>query len=112
MKYEGQASDYVARGFTTASRNLFNGEITGPSPLAGKSYNFNKISAYNYFDLTTRFGITDNLDLTMSAFNIFDKKPPLVGSAAGTTTYNSGNTFPSTYDAVGRRFAATARLKF
>lgn len=112
VKYEGQASDYVARGFTAASRNLFNGEITGPSPLAGKSYNFNKISAYNYFDLTTRFGITDNLDLTMSAFNIFDKKPPLVGSAAGTTTYNSGNTFPSTYDAVGRRFAATARLKF
>ncbi|SER48342.1 TonB-dependent Receptor Plug Domain [Sphingobium sp. YR768] len=112
VEYEGQASDYLARGFTAGNRNLFNGEVTGAGPLVGKSYNFNKINAYSYFDLTTRFAVTDNIDLTMSAFNIFDKKPPVVGSAAGTTTYNSGNTFPSTYDAVGRRFAATARLKF
>ena len=112
VKYEGQASDFAARGFTAANRNLFSGTITGPSPLAGKTYDFNKISAYNYFDLTTRFGVSDNLDLTLSAFNLFNKKPPLVGSAAGTTTYNSGNTFPSTYDAVGRRYSFTARLKF
>lgn len=112
VKYEGQASDYLARGFTAANRNLFNGTITGAGPLVGKSYDFNKIEAYHYFDFTTRFGVTDNLDLTFSAFNLFNKKPPVVGSAAGTTTYNSGNTFPSTYDAVGRRYGATARLKF
>lgn len=112
VKYEGQANDFIARGFTAANRNLFTGTITGPSPLAGKNVNFNRIKAFNYFDLTTRIHVTDNFDLTMSAFNIFDKKPPVVGAAAGSTAFNSGNTFPSTYDAVGRRYSATARFKF
>jgi outer membrane receptor protein involved in Fe transport len=112
VKYEGQASDFAARGFTAANRNLFVGAITGPSPLAGKNVNFNRIKAFNYFDLTTRIHVSDNLDLTLSAFNIFDKKPPVVGSAAGPTAFNSGNTYPSTYDAVGRRYSATARFKF
>jgi outer membrane receptor protein involved in Fe transport len=44
--------------------------------------------------------------------NLFDKKPPVVGNTIGSTTFNSGNTYPSTYDALGRRFAVSARLKF
>ncbi|MEN9926053.1 MAG: hypothetical protein RL268_2179, partial [Pseudomonadota bacterium] len=28
------------------------------------------------------------------------------------TSYNSGNVFPSTYDALGRRFAVSAKLRF
>jgi outer membrane receptor protein involved in Fe transport len=71
-----------------------------------------RIPAYNYFDLTTRFNVTDHFELTLSAFNIFDKKAPIVGTNAGTTTANSGNTFPSTYDVLGRRYSATARIKF
>ena len=67
---------------------------------------------WDYFDLSTRFSITDHYDLTLTAFNLFDKQPPNVGNNAGTTTANSGNTFPSTYDALGRRYAATVRLKF
>jgi iron complex outermembrane recepter protein len=112
LKYEGQASDFVARGFTAANRNLFNGTITGRGALVGRQINFNKIGAVDYFDLTTRFNVTDNLDLTLTAFNILDKKPPIVGSSAGSTSFNGGNTFPSTYDTIGRRFAATARFKF
>lgn len=112
VKYEGQAKDFAARGFTAANRSLFSGTITGPSPLAGQKVNFNRIKSFSYFDLTTRVNVSDNLDLTLSAFNIFDKKPPVVGSAAGNTSFNSGNTFPSTYDAIGRRYAATARFKF
>jgi outer membrane receptor protein involved in Fe transport len=86
--------------------------ITGSGPLVGKKINFNRIPAYDYFDLTTRFSITDHYDLTLSAFNIFDKQPPIVGNGAGTTSAGSGNTFPSTYDALGRRYSATVRLKF
>ena len=86
--------------------------ITGFGPLVGKTINFNRIPAFNYFDFTTRFSITDHFDLTLSAFNIFDKKPPIVGAQAGTTGANSGNTFPSTYDSFGRRYGATVRLKF
>ncbi|MEP6784400.1 MAG: TonB-dependent receptor [Sphingomonadales bacterium] len=91
---------------------LFNGTITGPSPLAGQTVNFNQIPSYDYFDLSTRFAISKELTLTISAFNIFDKAPPVVGAAAGTTGQNSGNTFPSTYDAIGRKFAATVNVRF
>jgi iron complex outermembrane recepter protein len=91
---------------------LFNGAITGRGALVGRTVNFNKIPSYDYFDLTARFGVTDNLDVTLSAFNLFDKEAPIVGSSAGSTAFNGGNTFPSTYDTLGRRYAATARLKF
>lgn len=112
MKYEGQAGDFAARGFTAASRNLFNGIITGPSPLAGTTANFNKIKAYDYFDLSARFTIAKELQFTLTAFNLLNKAPPVVGSAAGTTGQNSGNTFPSTYDPIGRRFGASVNLRF
>jgi len=35
-----------------------------------------------------------------------------VGNTAGSTSANSGNTFPATYDPLGRRFTAGARIKF
>jgi iron complex outermembrane recepter protein len=98
--------------YEPAAGRLFSGTITGSGALVGRTVDFNKIKAYNYFDLTTRFGLTDNLDVTLSAFNIFDKEPPIVGSSAGSTSYNGGNTYPSTYDAIGRRYAASIRLKF
>lgn len=95
---------------------LFSGTITNAaganSPLAGQTVNFNKIPAYDYFDLSARFAISKELTLTLTGYNIFDKKPPVVGSAAGTTGQNSGNTFPSTYDAIGRRYGATVSMRF
>jgi iron complex outermembrane recepter protein len=112
VQYEGQAADFAARGFTAASRNLFNGTVTGPSPLAGRTNNFNRIPAYDYFDLSARMSITKELQLTLTAFNLFNRAPPLVGAGAGSTAQNSGNTFPSTYDPLGRRYAATVNLRF
>jgi iron complex outermembrane receptor protein len=73
---------------------------------------FRKVDAYNWFDLATRFGVSENFDLTVTATNLFDKDPPLLGNNIGSTTFNSGNTFPSTYDALGRRFTVGARVKF
>jgi outer membrane receptor protein involved in Fe transport len=73
---------------------------------------FRSIKAYNYFDLSTRFNVTDNFDMTVTVTNLFDKDPPTVGGTVGSTAFNGGNTYPSTYDALGRRFAVGARLKF
>ena len=73
---------------------------------------FRSIKSFNFFDLSTRFGVSDNLTLTMTVQNLFDKKPPITAQNIGSTTYNSGNTYPSTYDALGRRFAVSAKLKF
>lgn len=108
VEYEGIAPDAAARGVTP----LFSGTITGPSPLAGETHDFNRISAYSYFDLAVRFQATDNFDLTFSVQNLLDKEPPVVGNAAGSTAYNSGNTYPSTYDVLGRAFNIGARVHF
>jgi outer membrane receptor protein involved in Fe transport len=73
---------------------------------------FRNVDSYNYFDLSARFNVTDNFDMTVTVLNLLDKDPPFLGSSVGTTTFNSGNTFPSTYDALGRRFAVGGRIKF
>jgi len=74
--------------------------------------NFSKIPGFNYFDLSTRFSVGDHLEFVLTVQNLANKKPPIVGASIGTTLFNSGNTYPSTYDAVGRRFGMSARLKF
>nr|WP_240330739.1 TonB-dependent receptor [Sphingorhabdus sp. Alg239-R122] len=73
---------------------------------------FRSIDAAHYFDLTARWQIFDNLQLTFIVQNLFDKSPPLVGNDVGSTTFNSGNTYPSTYDALGRRYGASVKLTF
>jgi len=73
---------------------------------------FRQISAYDYFDLTGRFNIMENLTLVATVSNLFNKQPPLVGAAAGSTSFNSGNTFPSTYDALGRRYSMQVNVRF
>jgi iron complex outermembrane recepter protein len=86
--------------------------FTGAVPGFTGNFNFGKIKAADYYDLSTRFSVTETLSLTLLAENILNKKPPLVGSTVGSTTFNSGNTYPSTYDALGRRYTVAAKLKF
>jgi outer membrane receptor protein involved in Fe transport len=116
VDYEGTASDYLARGFTAANHLLYSGVITNAtganSALAGKTLNFNHIKAYDYFDLTAQFHVSETFDLTVGVSNLFNRQPPVVGGQAGSTTANSGNIYPSTYDPLGRSFTASVRLKF
>ena len=79
---------------------------------SGTTVDFGKIPAYDFFDLTLRFNVNDNFTFTATVQNMLDKQPPIVGSSIGSVAFNSGNTYPSTYDALGRRFAVSARLKF
>jgi outer membrane receptor protein involved in Fe transport len=87
------------------------GTLPAVTGLSG-DYNFNRIKAFNYLDFAVRFGVSTNFDLTATVYNFLDKKPPIVGYDIGTTYANSGNTFPATYDALGRRFAVSAHVKF
>ena len=87
----------------------YSGPVTA---LGGGNYDFARIKSADYIDIATRVGVTDNFDFTLTVTNLFDKDPPIVGSSAGSTSYNSGNTYPSTFDALGRRYAIGARLKF
>jgi outer membrane receptor protein involved in Fe transport len=86
--------------------------FNGPGTFNGATVNYNHIPAVSYFDFTTRFNVNEHFDLTLTVNNILDKKPPIVGNTAGSTSANSGNTFPALYDPLGRRITAGARIKF
>lgn len=73
---------------------------------------YTSIKAFDYIDLNGHFDVTKNLRLSLSINNLFDKKPPVVGNTIAGTGPNSGNTFPSFYDVVGRYYTMTARLSF
>jgi len=90
--------------------------VNGPAFKGTKAgfgtVDFGKIPSYDYFDLSSRVKITDNLTLTLTVQNLLDKKPPLTGATIGSTAFNSGNTYPSTYDVLGRRYAASVKVSF
>ncbi len=75
---------------------------------------FRTIPAFNFFDLALRQQILTNLTATLTVNNLFDKSPPLVGGEAGGAgaSSSSGNTFPSVYDPLGRRFVLGIQLNF
>ncbi|MBB3925386.1 outer membrane receptor protein involved in Fe transport [Sphingobium jiangsuense] len=70
------------------------------------------IKARSYFDLSSTFDIEGGFQLRGGINNLFDKKPPIVGNDYGGTAENSGNTFPATYDPLGRYFFIGASVKF
>ncbi len=84
----------------------------GFGSASGTAVNFGKIAAADYFDLTLRFNMNDNLTFTAAVQNLLNKQPSIIGSSIGSTAFNSGNVYPSTYDALGRRFAVSAKVRF
>lgn len=73
---------------------------------------YESIGAFNYFDLALSQQIGEHLRLTLTVDNLFDKDPPVVGNTVGTTAFNSGNTYPTTYDAIGRRWRIGVNFRF
>jgi outer membrane receptor protein involved in Fe transport len=73
---------------------------------------FSRIPAYHYIDLNANWNINKNLRVNLSVTNAANKKPPIVGGTIGGTAANSGNTFPQSYDAVGRYVTLGASVKF
>ena len=66
----------------------------------------------SYFDLTIRSNVSENFDVTLGITNLLDRDPPRTSSFIGSSTFNSGETYPTTYDALGRRYSVTGRLRF
>ena len=60
-----------------------------------------KIKAQSYFDLLFALPIKDTITLRVGVNNIFDRDPPLI-SQASLGGFGNGNTFPGTYDYLGR----------
>lgn len=73
---------------------------------------FRKIPAEHYFDFTLQQQVLTNFTFTFTVQNLLDNKPKVVGSDVGTTSFNSGNIFPSSYDPLGRRYLVGARIRY
>lgn len=73
---------------------------------------FATIKDYDYVDLSASWNVSKSLRIGLAINNAFDKSAPNVGSTIGTTSANSGNTFPQTYDVIGRFYSFSANLKF
>lgn len=83
-----------------------------------------RLNAYDVVDLTFAADVNENINLTFGVRNLFDTLPqtPTIGSDGYVSSTNNGtllgdnqeqaNTFPSTYDTLGRDFFVSARLKF
>ncbi len=75
------------------------------------------ISSMHYVDFVvgwtpTNMDALEGFTFQVGLENAFDEDPPIVGSEAGTTTQNSGNTFPGTFNTVGRVLSLRATKKF
>ncbi len=75
-------------------------------------YALEKLNAKSYFDLTLGYDVNDNLSFAVGVDNIFD-----TGFQPGASTQQGGNvqqsnTYPATYDVLGRYFSASAKLRF
>jgi outer membrane receptor protein involved in Fe transport len=66
-----------------------------------------RIGSYDLFDLAFAFNVNDNLTLNMGVNNLFDKSPPLIGF-----NQEQANTYPGSYDVIGRDFFISANLRF
>jgi outer membrane receptor protein involved in Fe transport len=71
------------------------------------------IASYSWFDLSVSTKIEDHVTLRVGCNNVLDKSPPVIGSAniAAPPTGN-GNTYPGTYDALGRYLFAQIVAQF
>jgi outer membrane receptor protein involved in Fe transport len=58
-----------------------------------------ELEEQNYFDLAANWHVTEKASILLGINNVLDEDPPL-SSAVGTT--GNGNTFPQTYDSLGR----------
>ena len=67
------------------------------------------LGAQNYFDLVGTYNFSEKASVVMGVNNILDSDPDINGSV-GTT--GNGNTYPQTYDALGRYLFARVRVKF
>jgi len=68
-----------------------------------------ELGAENYFDLAANWAITEKASVAFGINNVLDDNPSVSG-AVGTT--GNGNTFPQTYDALGRYVFLRATVDF
>lgn len=70
-----------------------------------------KLGARDYFDFDFAVDVREGIKLSGGIANLLDKDPPIFGSDVGGNGA-SANTYPGTYDGLGRSFRIGAQLTF
>ena len=73
----------------------------------GTDYVVEHLNSYDLFDLAFAFDVNDNVTLNLGVNNLFDKEPQLIGS-----NQEQANTYPGTFDVLGRDFFISANFRF
>ena len=71
----------------------------------GRKDPIDDIKAYDYFDLAGTWKVRDTITIRAGVDNVLDKDPPYLDSnnfPASGPPFGNGNTYPGTYDALGR----------
>ncbi len=88
------------------------GSTVDPTQAAATDPVSAKIPSTDYLDLAGSWQINDILKLKLAVTNVTDEEAPFVVTETGSTPFNSGNTYPSTYDPLGRIFQLGLTAKF
>lgn len=66
-----------------------------------------RIGPYHVFDLAFSADVDERLTLNLGINNLFNRQPPIIGSNA-----EQANTYPDTFDVLGRDFFISAQFRF
>ena len=74
----------------------------------GTDFTVERIKAYNLYDVSFALDITDQFSLSAGVRNLTDKKPPVLSQSNS----QQANTFPGTYDVLGRDYFFATNFRF
>ena len=73
---------------------------------------FRSVDSQDYFDLNIGYTYENWGRFSFLVRNITDEDPPILGNETGSTSFNSGNTFPSLFDTMGRTYSINLKMTF
>lgn len=79
---------------------------------ATETWRDDKLTDKNYFDIAGTWAVRENMTLRFGVNNVFDNEPPLVSQSNCPSGPCNGNTYPQTYDALGRYLFVGIRADF
>ena len=68
-----------------------------------------QIDPINYFNLSAQYEVSENLEVAAGVINLTDQLPPVMGDNSDA---NWANSWPATYDTIGRRFFINITSRF
>ncbi len=95
-RYDGPTEDFRVQ-------NTFSGDNRIPNDALPRR----TIGAWNYVDLAVGFDVDERMTINAGVNNLFDKLPPVLGTAA-----EQANTLPSFFDVLGRDFFVGVNFRF